>query len=77
MIIFITTNCIMQLQEVSANAQTVGRIAVKLLPYTKAAAKAAITTVVGFLGFQTYDKLKTDNPQEPPKEPDQEFIKPD
>ena len=51
MIIFISANCIMEFKEVSANAQVAGRMAVKLLPYTKAAAKAAITTFAGFLGF--------------------------
>ena len=43
----------MEFQEVSANAQVAGSIAVKLLPYAKAAAKAAITTLAGFLGLQT------------------------
>ena len=45
----------MQFQEVSANAQAAGSIALKLLPYAKAATKAAITTFAGILGFQTYN----------------------
>ena len=45
----------MEFQEVSANAQTAGILAVKLLPYAKAAAKAAITTFAGFLGFETFN----------------------
>ena len=44
----------MQFQPVSANAQAAGRIAVKLLPYTKAAAEAAITTLAGYLGLQAH-----------------------
>ena len=51
----------MEFQEVSANTQIAGRIAVKALPYAKAAAKAAITTLAGFLGFKTYNELKTEN----------------
>ena len=53
MIIFISTICIIELQEVSANAQTANKITVMLLPYAKAAAKAALTTLAGFLGLQT------------------------
>ena len=46
----------------SANTQIAGRIAVKVLPYARAAAKAAITTFAGVLNFQTYNSQKTENP---------------
>jgi len=55
MMILITTNCIIEFQAVSANAQVAGRMAVKLLPYAKAAANAAITTLAGLFGLQTYN----------------------
>ena len=50
MMLFISANCIVEFQEVSANAQVAGRLAMKLLPYAKAAGKAALATLAGFLG---------------------------